>query len=78
MFRSQLFDHLLSCLVLLLLLCLFASFIWYVAVMLSMCVRAWMHLSVGCLVVNCSQPTHPTDKYIQARTHIDNIQPHTK
>ena len=69
MFRSQLFDHLLSCLVLLLLLCLFASFIWYVAVMLSMCVRAWMHLSVGCLVVNCSQPNLPQTSTSGMHTH---------
>ena len=44
MFQSQLFDHLQGvvfraycCYYLL---CLFASFVWYVAVMLSMCVRA--------------------------------------
>jgi hypothetical protein len=51
----------LSCLVLLLpslLVCVVKLFLWYVAVMLSMCVRAClMYLSVGCLVMN-NQTSH--------------------
>jgi hypothetical protein len=59
MFRSQLFDHLQGvvfraycCYYLP---CLFSSFIWYV-VYVCACL---MYLSVGCLIVNCSQPNIP-------------------
>jgi hypothetical protein len=59
MFRSQLFDHLHGavfrawccyyfCV------CLRRQVVYLVCgCMLSMCVRDWMYLSVGCLVVNC-------------------------
>jgi hypothetical protein len=51
--------------------CVVKLFIWYMAVR-YLCVCVPDYLSVGCLVVS-SQPNIP-----QARTHIDNVQPHTK
>jgi hypothetical protein len=60
-----------------LLVCFVKLFIWYAAVCcLCVCVP---DIPV-CGMFGCELTTkHPTDRYIrQARTHIDNTQPHTK
>ena len=77
MFRSQLFDHLqgavLRALVLLLLLCLFASSsclfgMWLYVVYVCACL---MYLSVGCLVV--SEPSIPQTSTSGTHTHTSDV-----
>jgi len=68
MFRSQLFDHLQGVVLRASAITTFSAclrhFIWYVAVFVYVC---------ACLMYQTShRQVH------QARTHIDNIQPHTK
>ena len=81
MYWSQLFDHLQG-----------SSFVLSAITTFSACLRRlfgmWLcvvyvcacliYLSVGCLVVNCSQPNIPQTSTSSTHTHINNIQPHTK
>jgi hypothetical protein len=82
MFRSQLFDHLQGAVFPAYCCYYFSAFLrrlfgmWLYVVDVCACLDALVCGMFGCELFTSK---HTTDKYIRhARTHIDNIQPHTK